>query len=357
MSAFSRTGVEKATHFSLLGGATKAVSSASSIGNGNGKNHSGFLQHEKSLKNEALASSVVSLPDLRPPEMFSIVEPGVYRSSAFSPVHFSFVRSLGLKTIVFLSPEVTIRTMQSFVKDNGIRHVHLGLKFWKPSGWKPMSEEAVKEALEIVLNAKNHPVMVMCTSGIHQTGTLVACLRKLQDWAFSSIIQELRSFEGRARLHTRYLNEHFVERFDVDLITLPSEHTAPSWFLSHLRALEEEMKELQLLLKKPRLESPPRSMLHQTNGASLLSGSSARGVITLDFCAPRLSRDDDDGGDRNHSYDKRIDMNIGEKSSGTSDENSNNGDGGGGDRSFLLEQYYTCGSGPLVVNKKCKQLR
>ena len=110
-----------------------------------------------------------------------------------------------------------------------------------------MSEEAVKEALEIVLNVNFHPVMVMCTSGVSQTGTLVACLRKMQDWAFSSIIQELRSFEGRTRLHTRYLNEHFVERFDTDLITPPLDAAAPAWFGRHVKDFEKERSELRAL--------------------------------------------------------------------------------------------------------------
>ena len=182
-----------------------------------------------------------------PPKRFAIVEAGVYRSSTFSATHFEFIKSLNIKTIVSLSPEVTIRTVQSFVRENGIRHVHLGLKFWQPSSWKPMSEEAVKEALEIVLNVNFHPVMVMCTSGVSQTGTLVACLRKMQDWAFSSIIQELRSFEGRTRLHTRYLNEHFVERFDTDLITPPLDAAAPAWFGRHVKDFEKERSELRAL--------------------------------------------------------------------------------------------------------------
>jgi hypothetical protein len=40
----------------------------------------------------------------------------------------------------------------------------LGLKAWKPdTTWKPVTEELIKEALEIVLNVENHPVMVTCT--------------------------------------------------------------------------------------------------------------------------------------------------------------------------------------------------
>jgi tyrosine-protein phosphatase SIW14 len=40
----------------------------------------------------------------------------------------------------------------------------LGLKaFAKPDGgWKPVTEELIKEALEIVLDINYHPILVMC---------------------------------------------------------------------------------------------------------------------------------------------------------------------------------------------------
>lgn len=49
----------------------------------------------------------------------------------------------------------------------------------------------MKEGLELVLNVENHPVLVLCTAGIHETGTFMGCLRKLQNWNFNSIIVEV----------------------------------------------------------------------------------------------------------------------------------------------------------------------
>lgn len=51
----------------------------------------------------------------------------------------------------------------------------------------------MQEALEIVLDVKTHPLMVMCSSGIHRTGVLVGCLRRLQHWSLSSTISEVFS--------------------------------------------------------------------------------------------------------------------------------------------------------------------
>jgi tyrosine-protein phosphatase SIW14 len=42
--------------------------------------------------------------------------------------------------------------------------MHLGVGVWMPeASWKPISEELIKYALEIVLDVTNHPILVMCS--------------------------------------------------------------------------------------------------------------------------------------------------------------------------------------------------
>ncbi|GES86682.1 probable tyrosine-protein phosphatase DG1060 isoform X3 [Rhizophagus clarus] len=150
---------------------------------------------------------------LTPPEQFGIIE----------------------KALV-LSPEVPTRAVLNFLEDNNIKLVHLGLSIWKPNlGWRPVSEELIKDGLEMALDVGNHPILVLCTSGIHETGTFVGCLRKLQNWNFSSIVAEYRSYAGNK---VRYVNEQFIELFDMDLITLP--HNLPSWFIEQQKLLQQE---------------------------------------------------------------------------------------------------------------------
>ena len=172
---------------------------------------------------------------VQPPERFGVIAPQLYRSSVFHPVNFTFLSQLRLKTILHLSPEVTLRAVENFIKESNIRLVHLGIKFWKPShGWRPTSEELLKEAIELVLDVRNHPLMLMCTSGVHQTGTVVGCLRRIQRYSFTSIIDELRSFAFPG--HTRYASENFIEFFDVDVVSLPEK--LPEWF-KRRREVEE----------------------------------------------------------------------------------------------------------------------
>jgi len=42
--------------------------------------------------------------------------------------------------------------------------MHLGVGEWMPqASWKPISEELIKDALEIILDVNNHPILVMCS--------------------------------------------------------------------------------------------------------------------------------------------------------------------------------------------------
>ncbi|KAJ3398828.1 hypothetical protein HDV05_002295, partial [Chytridiales sp. JEL 0842] len=176
----------------------------------------------------------MSTTHLLPPEVFGIVEPTLYRSSTPDPTHYTYLRTLHLRTILLLSPEAPPRALLSFLEDSGIKIHHLGLNSWRghQQGWKPVSEEMVKEGLQFVLNRENHPTMVMCTSGLHETGTFIGCLRKLQGWDFNSIVVEYRFYAANK---SRYFNEQFIELFDLDLITLP--RNLPTWMQDSLKLL------------------------------------------------------------------------------------------------------------------------
>lgn len=43
--------------------------------------------------------------------------------------------------------------------------------------WRPLADEVIKDGLELLLDRRNYPVLIMCTTGIHETGTFVGCLR------------------------------------------------------------------------------------------------------------------------------------------------------------------------------------
>ena len=98
----------------------------------------------------------------------------------------------------------------------------------------------------VQLDARNHPVLVCCTSGIFQTAPLVGCLRRVQNWGLTAILDEYRAFAGPKG---RIAHEQYIEFFDVDLVTLPGgEGRLPAWFTDYnLMDVRQQVAELEEL--------------------------------------------------------------------------------------------------------------
>lgn len=58
-------------------------------------------------------------------------------------------------------------------------------------------QESFQRALAIILDRRNHPILIHCNKGKHRTGCLVACLRKVQGRSLTSILEEYRRFTGK----------------------------------------------------------------------------------------------------------------------------------------------------------------
>jgi hypothetical protein len=88
------------------------------------------------------------------------------------------------------------KTLQKFFKAENTEVYHLGCGHWKQrvvqknDTFVPISDELAKKALELVLDKRNHPVMVMCKTGVHQSATLIACLRRVLNWGMTAIFYE-----------------------------------------------------------------------------------------------------------------------------------------------------------------------
>lgn len=211
------------------------------------------------MKRGALQDS--KMPVLIPPEHFGLVEPQVYRSDIFVKQHFPFISQLKLKTILFLSMEAASRSLRNFVKQHNICLIHIGFTTWKPDKtWKSVSVELVKEGLETILNTERHPLLVMCTSGLQETGTLVGCLRRMQCWHLSSVLDEYHRYAGS---RSRYSNEQFIELFDADVVTLP--RRLPSWFQCLINLREQEREEKNNYALNPNFNGKEQSNFFYLN--------------------------------------------------------------------------------------------
>ncbi|KAK8858681.1 hypothetical protein IAR55_002910 [Kwoniella newhampshirensis] len=166
------------------------------------------------------------------PNLFSIVEPGVYRCATPTAAQISFLATLNLKTVISLTSEHPIKPLLQYTRSTGVDFIHLGLTLWRPPGtdWKPVRDELIKTALETyILDVRAHPVLLIDPIGVHQTGCTVGALRVMQGWNFASTLVEYRAHAGSKH---RYADEQYIELFDPDLINIPAPQHRPLWWYS-----------------------------------------------------------------------------------------------------------------------------
>ncbi|KAI9179022.1 tyrosine-protein phosphatase siw14 [Blastocladiella emersonii ATCC 22665] len=151
---------------------------------------------------------------LVPPLNFAMVASGVYRSGYPNRKNFAFLRTLGLKSIVYLDPEEYRPDNVEFVTAEGITVFQYAVKGNKEP-FQEIDEADVRGALERLLDPANRPILIHCNKGKHRIGCVVGCLRKLQRWSMTSIFDEYRRFAGEK---IRIADQEFIEVCDVSAV-------------------------------------------------------------------------------------------------------------------------------------------
>ncbi|KAL3370999.1 hypothetical protein AABB24_007832 [Solanum stoloniferum] len=111
-----------------------------------------------------------------------------------------------------------------------------------------MSSSAITEALKVITDVRNHPVLIHCKRGKHRTGCLVGCLRKLQNWCMSAVVEEYKHFAGTKWRET---DVKFLEKYDVSRIRHCLESIIYRYYGSKKRRLQYREESLQ----KPQMTS------------------------------------------------------------------------------------------------------
>ncbi|KAI3956759.1 hypothetical protein MKX01_039554 [Papaver californicum] len=56
----------------------------------------------------------------------------------------------------------------------------------------------IDEAVKVLLDERNHPVLIHCRHGNHRTGIVVGCYRKLkQNWCLHVCLRNTRDCQAR----------------------------------------------------------------------------------------------------------------------------------------------------------------
>ncbi|XP_050897583.1 tyrosine-protein phosphatase DSP3 [Lathyrus oleraceus] len=111
----------------------------------------------------------------------------------------------------YLCPEPYPEENLEFLKSQNIRLFQFGIE-GKTEVSLPILSDSIMEALKILLDVRNHPVLIHCKRGKHRTGCVVGCFRKMQNWCLSSMFEEYQRYAG-AKSRTADLT--FIEMFDI----------------------------------------------------------------------------------------------------------------------------------------------
>ncbi|ODV82399.1 protein-tyrosine phosphatase [Suhomyces tanzawaensis NRRL Y-17324] len=173
-------------------------------------------------------------PQYVPPLNFSLVEDGIYRSGFPMPINYTYLKQLGLKTIIYVGDLGHDRKKEKKEKDKkdkdkkekkekkdkkdkqSTEEIMQKYREWidtstnitfhnllMESSQEPFNspeilkqaQESLSKALQLVLDKRNFPILIHSNKGKHRIGLLVGLMRKLlQGWCLSGIFEEYEKF-------------------------------------------------------------------------------------------------------------------------------------------------------------------
>ncbi|XP_078432849.1 inositol diphosphatase DSP1-like isoform X5 [Wolffia australiana] len=144
---------------------------------------------------------------LTPPKNFAMVESGIYRSEFVESSNYSFLDSLNLRSILCLCKESHSEATEEFISSRGIRLFQLNIDCRKGS-LVGDDEEAIAEALKILTDSTNHPVLIQYQSG-------KVSIASQFSWSMAAILDEYQRFSAKARVS----DLRFISKLDGSSIS------------------------------------------------------------------------------------------------------------------------------------------
>ncbi|EJT49371.1 cytoplasm protein [Trichosporon asahii var. asahii CBS 2479] len=223
-----------------------------------------------SLRPTAVAS-LTPPPVLVPPINFALVAPGVYRSGHPNRRNFGFLQRLGLKTVLHGEGEasVTCPSLRESVAEHAVSMMCMPVRQagqagarrtyvarsdeYRPDGadfvsqhnlnlhhidlsddeelFTPSGKKRMYEALQIVLDTRNYPILVHDDTGKAAVTLLCALARCYQNWALTAVFREGDMFAGAGGSDDSGLGnagKEFIATFDPRSVPLDPEYL-PDW--------------------------------------------------------------------------------------------------------------------------------
>jgi tyrosine-protein phosphatase-like protein OCA2 len=156
-----------------------------------------------------------------PPLNFALVEDSIYRSGHPVPINFPFLKTLGLRTVIYVGDKDDNEEYYEFLKKEGIQFKYLEMK----SSKEPFimnDPNVINDALIMITNVDNYPILLHSNKGKHRIGVLVGIMRKLlQGWSLTGIFNEYDKYAGGKGESDMEFIETFETTLAVDKSKLP----------------------------------------------------------------------------------------------------------------------------------------
>ncbi|GMG21550.1 unnamed protein product [Ambrosiozyma monospora] len=156
-------------------------------------------------------------PRYVPPINFSTVESDLYRSGHPQVTNYPFLESLHLKTILYIGDKTDNYDYYKWIsQQEGISFRVFKLKKIE------VDDSQWNDALNLLLNKRNYPMLIHSNKGKHRVGVLVGLIRKyLQGWTLSGAFDEYSKFSReKGELDLEFI-ETFKPVLKVDLVSKP----------------------------------------------------------------------------------------------------------------------------------------
>lgn len=134
---------------------------------------------------------------LVPPINFALVAPGVYRSGHPNKKNFPFLLGLSLKTIVYVESTAYRPDSQVFV-DSCMISLHTFDLSSESNLFTAKGKKEVEDVVRLLLDKRNHPVLIHDDMGKSTVSLVCALIRRLQRWSLTGIFAEGDMFAGHA---------------------------------------------------------------------------------------------------------------------------------------------------------------
>lgn len=183
----------------------------------------------------------INLPPLIPPFRYCVVEEGVLRGAYPTLKNMRYMRRLNLRTMISLVPDTTGPTddLKEYCVSERIRHLcHFVEKYDDRFSHTP---HLVASIVSELIEPQNHPVFLHCRDGGHNTGIVIMCLRRLQNWSLPAIYHEFVRYTKSNSIS--YEEKQFVESFH-ETVTVPIH--IPWWLWGGIRHRRHPSIQLRL---------------------------------------------------------------------------------------------------------------